>query len=72
MLTQPVRLKPAEDVKPVRPAFYDDKFFSLLPGESCVICIKFADIAADPQKARSQVDGWNVETPKFIASIAVT
>jgi mannosylglycoprotein endo-beta-mannosidase len=65
-----LRLQHAEDAKPVRPAFYDDNFFSLLPGESRVICIKFADIAADPKKVRLLIDGWNVVTQKPFASAA--
>lgn len=58
-----LRLQNQADAKPVRPAFYDDNFFSLLPGESRTVQIKFADRAAvDAAKVRLLVDGWNVKS----------
>ncbi|HSY18969.1 MAG TPA: glycoside hydrolase family 2 protein [Candidatus Acidoferrales bacterium] len=63
-----LRLQHAADAKPVRPAFYDDNFFSLLPGESRTVRIKFGDRAADMKEVRLLVDGWNVEPKAFLAS----
>jgi hypothetical protein len=56
-----LRLQHADTGKPVRPAYYDDNFFSMLPGESRVIRISFGDKAADPAKVQLLVDGWNIE-----------
>lgn len=56
-----LRLQHADDAKPVRPAFYSDNFFSLLPGESRTLRITFGDEAADPARVQLRVDGWNVE-----------
>jgi exo-1,4-beta-D-glucosaminidase len=61
-----LRLQQAEDAKPVRPAFYDDNFFSLLPGESRTISIKYADKATGSQKVQLLVDGWNIETQEIV------
>jgi mannosylglycoprotein endo-beta-mannosidase len=55
-----LRLQDETTGKPVRPAFYDDNFFSLLPGEMRKIRVCFGDNAA-PEKARLVVDGWNIE-----------
>jgi hypothetical protein len=53
-----LRLQNATTGKPVRPAFYSDNFFSLLPGESRQIEIEYsADIKAADTKLI--VDGWN-------------
>ena len=57
-----LRLQHIEDAKPVRPGFYDDNFFSLLPGESRAVNIAFGDRTADPKRVQVLVDGWNVET----------
>ncbi|MDR0533128.1 MAG: discoidin domain-containing protein [Verrucomicrobiales bacterium] len=50
--------------KPVRPAFYDDNFFSLLPGESKTVRIEYA-ANVDPSKTKLLVDGWNVSRKQF-------
>ncbi|HTJ79488.1 MAG TPA: discoidin domain-containing protein [Rariglobus sp.] len=50
-----------QDGKPIRPAFYSDNFFSLLPGESQSIRIDYSE-KIDPSKTRVLVDGWN--TPR--------
>lgn len=55
-----LRLQHAADAKPVRPAFYDDNFFSLLPGESRTVKIQFDDKSANSKDVRLMVDGWNV------------
>ena len=53
-----LRLQDQTTGKPVRPAFYDDNFFSMLPGEQRVIRIHHA---AQPEKVQLLVDGWNIE-----------
>lgn len=58
-----LRLQHAETAKPVRPAFYDDNFFSLLPGEARTVDIRFAANIAGA--AQLLVDGWNVERQQF-------
>ena len=65
-----LRLQHLADAKPVRPAFYDDNFFSLLPGESRTVRIRFSDRAADPKQVRLLMDGWNVEREAFLAGDA--
>jgi hypothetical protein len=55
-----LRLQHADTGKPVRPAFYDDNFFSLLPGESRKLKIEFANATAEMKKTKLIVDGWNV------------
>jgi hypothetical protein len=55
-----LRLQHVADAKPVRPAFYDDNFFSLLPGESRTVKIEFDNSAADPRHVQLRLDGWNV------------
>ena len=60
-----LRLQHAATGKPVRPAFYDDNFFSMLPGESRVIRIAFSATAADAGNVKLLVDGWNVEVQSF-------
>ncbi|HUC83742.1 MAG TPA: glycoside hydrolase family 2 protein, partial [Candidatus Acidoferrales bacterium] len=49
-------LRNAETGKRILPVYYDDNYFSLLPGESRVIHIE-SDSTAKPQVT---VDGWNV------------
>lgn len=55
-----LRLQHADTAKPVRPAFYDNNFFSLLPGESRTVKIAFDDKSADRNEVQLVVDGWNV------------
>ena len=55
-----LRLQHTADSKPVRPAFYDDNFFSLLPGESRTVKIKFDNKAAKSNQVQLLVDGWNI------------
>ena len=54
-----LRLQDAATSKPIRPAFYDDNFLSLLPGESRAITIEY-DGAIKPTQTKLVVDGWNV------------
>jgi hypothetical protein len=60
-----LRLQHADTAKPVRPAFYDDNFFSLLPGETRVVRIEFDATAAAAEKVQLVVDGWNVEAQTY-------
>ena len=52
------------DDKPIRPSFYTDNFFSLLPGERKTVIIETAekDILSNPVLV---VKGWNVKPVKF-------
>lgn len=49
-----------QDLKPIRPSFYTDNFFSLMPGES-----KFVVIETNAEKIIEKpvivVKGWNVD-----------
>ncbi|BCM92035.1 exo-beta-D-glucosaminidase [Abditibacteriota bacterium] len=59
-----LRLQDAATGKPIRPAFYDDNFVSLLPGESRSINIEYAgDIKSAGTKL--VVDGWNIAPREF-------
>ena len=53
-----LRLQDQTTGKPIRPAFYDDNFFSMLPGEQRVIRIQHD---GKPDKVQVVVDGWNIE-----------
>jgi mannosylglycoprotein endo-beta-mannosidase len=59
-----LRLQDAATSKPVRPAFYDDNFFSLLPGESRQITIEYSG-DLKPPATQLIVDGWNVKSQIF-------
>ncbi len=52
-----VKLADSSDLKPVRPSFYSDNFFSLLPGEEKVVTIE--SYKYEPS-AIVQISGWNV------------
>lgn len=51
--------------KPVRPSFYTDNFFSLLPGESKSIVID-TDQSKLPSSPLFVVKGWNVRPVKYM------
>ena len=53
-----------ENRMPVRPSFYADNFFSLLPGESKSIVIETA-MSDMPAKPIFVVKGWNVKPKEF-------
>jgi mannosylglycoprotein endo-beta-mannosidase len=55
-----LRLQHTGNSKPVRPAFYDDNFFSLLPGENRTVRIAFNERVAKQGEVHLLVDGWNV------------
>lgn len=46
----------------VLPAFYEDNYFSLLPGDSRKLSISIPDRATPMQQVRLQVGGWNIIT----------
>jgi exo-1,4-beta-D-glucosaminidase len=52
------------NAKPVRPSFYTDNFFSLLPGESRHIVIETA-MNDMPSTSTFVVKGWNIKAQKF-------
>lgn len=49
-----------EDGRPVRPSFYTDNFFSLLPGESKNVTIETA-VGNLPDRGSFVIKGWNVK-----------
>jgi hypothetical protein len=51
------------DNKPVRPSFYTDNFFSLLPGESCKVTIDTS--LSKVSDNRLVIKGWNVKEQRF-------
>ncbi|MGN6552648.1 MAG: glycoside hydrolase family 2 protein, partial [Verrucomicrobiota bacterium] len=55
-----LRLQDAATCKPIRPAFYDDNFLALLPGESRTVTIEYSGAIA-PASTRLMLDGWNVK-----------
>jgi hypothetical protein len=50
--------------KPVRPSFYTDNFFSLLPGESKHITIETNEDAV--LSSTLVVKGWNIRPEKYL------
>lgn len=50
--------------KPVRPSFYTDNFFSLLPGESRKVIIE-TNMKNLPEKKNLVVKGWNVKKQEY-------
>ncbi|MDR3250771.1 MAG: glycoside hydrolase family 2 [Tannerella sp.] len=50
---------------PVRPSFFTDNFFSLLPGESRSVTIETAVKNLNGTDARLVVKGWNIESKVF-------
>lgn len=50
-----------ETLKPVRPSFYTDNFFSLLPGESKTVTIETASTKLSDTTPVLVVKGWNIE-----------
>ena len=49
-----------EEDKPIRPSFYTDNFFSILPGEKKTITIE-TDKKRLPEKRNLVVKGWNIK-----------
>ena len=57
-----IRLKLVRDGSGARvlPAFYDDNYFSLLPGESKTVSIRFRLDALAGETPRLLAEGWNI------------
>jgi hypothetical protein len=53
-----IKLADSKTGKPVRPSFYTDNFFSLLPGEAKAISIESYKI---PESPSIVIEGWNVK-----------
>jgi hypothetical protein len=67
-----VRLKllRAESLKRVLPAYYDDNYFSLVPGESRAVAVRFDPRYLDDEKPKLMVEGYNLaETEVPITSV---
>lgn len=58
-----------KDKKPVRPSFYTDNFFSLLPGESKHITIETANKPSTQNSYTIVVKGWNVIPKQYPLSL---
>jgi exo-1,4-beta-D-glucosaminidase len=52
------RGKGGEDITPI---FWEDNYFSLLPGEKRTVTAKFDPAALDGKEAVVVLDGWNVD-----------
>ena len=57
-----IRLKLVDAASNARvlPAFYEDNYFSLLPGGSRTISISIPNRAKPKQQLRLQIEGWNI------------
>ncbi len=57
-----IRLKMLRSVSGTRilPAYYDDNYFSLLPGESREVSIRFSERDLGNEEPRLALEGWNV------------
>jgi exo-1,4-beta-D-glucosaminidase len=55
-----LRVTRGEGGEDVTPIFWDDNYFSLLPGESRTVGAKFEGSAAEGQRPVLVLDGWNV------------
>lgn len=53
------------DMKPVRPSFYTDNFFSLIPGESKSVTIETASKNINEIRPLLVVKGWNIDRAEF-------
>jgi exo-1,4-beta-D-glucosaminidase len=58
------RGKGGEDVTPI---FWEDNYFSLLPGESRTVTAKFDQSSLDGKEAIVELDGWNVPPATLVA-----
>jgi hypothetical protein len=52
-------------LKPVRPSFYTDNFFSLLPGESKSVTIETAQKNISDKTPLLVIKGWNIRSQQF-------
>ena len=49
---------------PVRPSFYSDNFFTLLPGESTALTI-VTDATEAPENLDVKISGWNTTSKTY-------
>jgi exo-1,4-beta-D-glucosaminidase len=56
-----LRVTRGEGGEDITPIFWDDNYFSLLPGESRTVAAKFERSPQDAAKPVLVIDGWNVE-----------
>jgi mannosylglycoprotein endo-beta-mannosidase len=56
--------------KPIKPAFYSDNFFSLLPGEAKNIVITIPRHELQGDKINLFIDGWNVKSQEKTFQVA--
>ncbi|MFO1476526.1 MAG: glycoside hydrolase family 2 protein [Verrucomicrobiota bacterium] len=62
-----IRLKVSRDGARVLPVFYDDNYFSLLPGEQREVQLEYnAAMGAATNAARLGVEGWNVAPSEMV------
>jgi hypothetical protein len=47
--------------KRILPAFYDDNYFSLLPGECRTVAVDVLERDSGGERPAVRVDGWGVE-----------
>ena len=59
----------SEGMSPVRPSFYSDNFFTLLPGESKTVTIETAVKNLPDGRLTLRTSGWNSDTHKFNLTI---
>ena len=55
-----LRVTRGKDGEDLTPIFWDDNYFSLLPGESRTVAAKFDQSSLDGKEAVVVLDGWNV------------
>ena len=65
-------LTKAKDGTEILPVFWDDNYFSLLPGESREITARFAPRNAGKDRVQLEVGGWNVEGNVDCDSLSLT
>jgi len=55
-----LRVTRGKDGEDLTPIFWEDNYFSLLPGESRTVMAKFDQSSMDGKEAVVELDGWNV------------
>jgi len=48
--------------KPIRPNFYSDNFFSLLPGQTKQVIIETNSLSPNQKGMQLKIKGWNLAT----------
>ena len=64
-----LQLLDGEGKSPVRPSFYTDNFFTLLPGEKKTVTIETSVAHLADGRATLVVSGWNSREHKFNLSM---